>query len=275
MTDLDRLLRPDVAHAAAEAVVTPDFASLERRGIRRRRARSLLAAGAAGLAVLVAVEATPRMLGSERDTITPLEQPSPRPMPLSDTVLDPGTYLVTRDESAAVDYTVTFPADWFVQNGNQFGRLVDSPEEFGFLPFVVDEIYADPCLGDRGRVTKVGPRAQDLVTALLAQPGPVKSAPVRTTVGGYPATRIDLRLPESLRAQNCFLGPGTGVQLWRSRPARYMVLDDTGRVSVYVVDVNGIRQVFASQYHSERISERDLAELRQVLASIRIVAPRN
>ena len=188
-------------------------------------------------------------------------------MPAGDAVLAPGTYLARSDESSAFDYTVTFPAGWNVQGGNEFGRNADSAA-IGFLPFLVDAIYADSCRGDSGAVTAVGPRPQDLVTALLAQPGPVKSTSVATTLGGYPATRIDLRVPKNLQTKPCNLGPGI-VQLWVSEPDNYLVLFSDGVVSVYVVDVDGQRQVFTTQY-LPGASQEDRAEIQQILDSIRI-----
>jgi hypothetical protein len=174
--------------------------------------------------------------------------PSPRAVPSSEADLGAGTYLVPSDELSSFDYTVTFPAGWHARGGNEFGKNTDLPSEVSFLPYVVEEVFADACRGEEGPVTKVGARPQDLVDALLAQSGPVKSRPVQTTLGDYPATRVDLRIPDSLQDKDCFEGPGTGVQLWLSKPAGYLVLLPQGTVSVYVVDVNGRRQVFTTQY---------------------------
>jgi hypothetical protein len=146
----------------------------------------------------------------------------------------------------------------------------DKPTGASFLPFQVDGIYADACRGQSGSVTVVGPRAQDLVTALLAQQGPVKSQPVTMTLGGYPATRIDLRSPPRLDTRSCFLGRGVGAQIWQNPEGRYLVLMPDGLLSVYVVDVRGKRQVFTTQYDPTGISATDLAALVQMMASIRI-----
>ncbi len=269
MADLDRLLTPDISHAAADAVQPPDFTPIERRGVQRRRTRTLLGA-AAVLVVLLGVVGSLRVLGTEDASApTPVDQP-PRTMLAGDGAIEPGTYLVPRAAWSAVDFTVTFPEGWRVRNGNAFHTNGEQADELGIQPFVVDKIYADACRGDRGAQTQVGPGVDDLVNALLAQPGPVKSGPVETTLGGYPATQIDLRVPDRLQSKNCFLGPGTGVQIWFSEPDDYLVLDPEGVVSVYVVDVDGERAVFAAQYRPARTSSEDQAELQQVLDSIRI-----
>ena len=184
--------------------------------------------------------------------------------------IEPGTYVMPRSVWSVTDFTVTFPSGWTVQYGHVFGRHHDQDDEFGFYAVVVDEIYADACLGERGGVVTVGPRVLDLVDALLEQPGPAKRGPVDTDLGGYPAVRIDLRIPPRLEEKDCFIGPGTGVQVWHSEPAdKYFVLLPDAVAQVYIVDVGGERQVFLAQVGDPR-STRDRAELQAVLDSIRI-----
>ena len=84
-------------------------------------------------------------------------------------------------------------------------------------------------------------------TALLQQPGPKKSGPVETTLGGYPATRIDLVVPKGFDLGPCNAAD-IGLQIWYSPPAdKNFVLLDHGIASVYIVDVDGERQVFLTQ----------------------------
>ena len=187
-------------------------------------------------------------------------------MPAGDAAIEPGTYLVPRAAWSAVDFTVTFPEGWSVQYGHLY---YNQDESFAIQPFVVDEIYAHACRGDQGASVEVGPGVDDLATALLEQPGTAKTGPVDTTLGGYPATRIDLRVPRRLQDEDCFLGPGTGLQLWLSPPDDYMVLGAADVVSVYVVDVDGQRQVFTAQ-SPKYASEQDRTELQEVLDSIHI-----
>ena len=184
--------------------------------------------------------------------------------------IEPGTYLIPSSAWSVADFMVAFPEGWTVQYGHVFSRHADEDNEFGFYPVVVDEIYADACRGERGDVVTVGPGVQDLVDALLEQPGPAKRGPVDTTLGGYPAIRIDLSIPRRLQHRDCFLGPGTGVQVWYSEPAdKYFVLLPGAVASVYVVDVDGKPQVFLSQVGNPK-SAQDRAELQTVLDSIHI-----
>ena len=56
----------------------------------------------------------------------------------------------------------------------------------------------------RGRVIGVGTGVESLVTGLLDQKGGARATePVATTLGGYPATRIDLRIPKRLNLERC------------------------------------------------------------------------
>ena len=64
-----------------------------------------------------------------------------------------------------------------------------------------------------------------------------------------------------------------GLQIWYSEPAdKYFVLLDVATASVYVVDVDGKRQVFLTQV-AKSTSAADRAELQTVLDSIRIEGP--
>lgn len=185
--------------------------------------------------------------------------------------IEPGTYRIPASAWSLADYTVTFRAGWEVQYGHLFSKHSDTGNELGFYAVVVDEIFTDPCRGE-GVPVAVGSRVGDLVTALLEQPGPVKGSPVTSTLAGYPATRIDLEIPESLDLTKCRLAEDDvmGLQVWKSTPAdKYFVLLPGQRVSVYVVDVHGRRQVFLVETQA-RTSATDKAELQAALDSIRI-----
>ena len=63
---------------------------------------------------------------------------------------------------------------------------------------------------------------------------------------------------------------GIGLQIWYSAPAdKYFVLLADGIASVYVVDVDGQRQVFLTQYRSAT-SDEDVRELQTILDSIHL-----
>ncbi len=141
---------------------------------------------------------------------------------------------------------------------------------------IVDAIYSDPCVGSGGEadeLTEVGPSVDDLAAALLTQPFTGATGPFATTLGGLPATRIDLAIPDGFDGAACNI-PGE-LQIWYSVPAdKYLVLLADGTASVYILDVNGERQVFVTHYRAGTPDE-DLTELQTILDSITIDAPRD
>ena len=134
---------------------------------------------------------------------------------------------------------------------------------------MVDAIYADACEGSNGELREVGPRVHDLADALLQQPGPEANGPIDTTLGGYPAIRIDLKVRQGSDLEACSI-EGAGLQIWFSQPAdKYFVLLADGTASVYILDVDGERQLFMTQVRSATTDE-NRAELQAVVDSIDI-----
>jgi hypothetical protein len=180
-----------------------------------------------------------------------------------------GTYRIPKSAWSVVDFTITFPDGWTVQYGHVYLKHSDADDELAFYAVVVDAIYTDACEGDAGELMEVGPSVDDLAAALLQQPGSKASGPVETTLGGYPAIRIDLTVPKGLDLKACNL-EGIGLQIWYSPPAdKYFVLLPEGIASVYIVDVDGQRQVFLTGYRSAT-SDEDVRELQAILDSIQI-----
>lgn len=193
------------------------------------------------------------------------------PSSLAHVAIEPGRYRIPASAWSLADYTVTFGKGWAVQYGHVFGKHADTDGEMGFYAVVVDEIYTDACRGE-GVPMAVGPGVGGLVTALLAQPGPAKRSPVASTIGGYPATRVDLEVPQNLDLAECRLAEDDvlGLQVWKSTPAdKYFVLLPDHRASVYVVDVHGKRQAFLVET-AAGTSATDKADLQTALDSIRI-----
>jgi len=221
----------------------------------------LLVAGSAGCAPDTTGEAKPPSpTASEPATIGPTSAE-----PAS---IEPGTYRLPTSAWSVADLAVTLPPGWTVQYGHVFAKHPDEDDELGFYPVTVDEIYTDACRGE-GVPMKVGPLVDDLVDSLLEQRGPATSRPVDTTVGGHPATRIDLKVPQRLDMEKCRLD-GLGLQIWYSMPAdKYFVLLPHAMASVYILNVDGQRQVFVVQ-HGSATSDANRLELQSVLDSIRI-----
>jgi hypothetical protein len=167
-----------------------------------------------------------------------------------------------------VDFSVAFPEGWTVKDGHYFLKNSDADDELLFAAVALDKVFTDACEGGHDRL-EVGPGVDDLAASLLEQRGPKASGPVDTALGGYPGVRIDLTIPEGFDLEACNL-EGNGLQIWFDHPTDdYFVLPPDGIASVYIVEVNGRRQVFLTQ-HRPATSEEDLHELQAVLDSIHI-----
>jgi len=211
---------------------------------------------------------------SEAATSAATSVPPSSSIPAGDGSIEPGTYQIPKSAWSVADFTVTFPKGWTVQYGHVYAKHSNADDELGgdtgFYAVVPDAIYADTCVGSNsGELMDVGPSVDDLAEALLRQPGPMKSGPVDTTLGGYPAKRIDLTVPKGFDLSACNL-KDIGLQIWYSPPAdKYFVLLQSEIASVYILDVHGQRQVFLTG-HSSAASPEDVRELQTVLDSIRI-----
>jgi hypothetical protein len=254
------------------------------RGVPRRL--SHLAEGAAtirarqaGAAVLLLVTLAACTSGANPPEPSTTSTTTPLSMPEGDTSgdgahipIEPGTYLIPSSPWSVADFTVTFPAGWTAQYGHVYGKNGDEADELGFYAVVVDKIYTDSCGPEDGTLRTVRPGVDDLYAALRDQAGGAAiSKPVPTTLGGYPAIQIDLRVPKRLELAECRLAPW-GLQIWYSEPAdKYFVLLPDATARVYVLDVDGKRQVFLAQV-GDPASADDRAELQTVLDSIHIRA---
>jgi hypothetical protein len=253
--------------------------------MRRARERVLVVAallavvtGCAGGAVSEAPASTPSAVPSPTAsaaatpsaTRSPTARATATPLPYNTeaVAIEAGTYRIPESYWSRVDFTVTIPEGWTVQYGHVYARDSVAISDFGFYAVVVDAIYADACVGSSGDLMDVGPGVDDLAAALLQQPGPLASGPFATTLGGLPATRIDLTVPEGFDLEPCRLG-SIGLQIWYSRPAdKYNVLLADEVESVYILDADGQRQVFMAYWPAS--TDEFLAELKAVLDSIHI-----
>jgi hypothetical protein len=201
-------------------------------------------------------------------TPTPGATGSPFPDSTDPVPLEAGTYVMPRSPSSVAGFSVTFPDGWVVQHGDTFSKS-GTNQGLGFYAILVDTVFADACEGSAGASVAVrGSSVDDLAAALLEQRGPKASGPVETTLGGFPAIRIDLTVPKGFDLKPCNLPDA--FQIWFSHPADgYFVLFPDGFASVYIVDVDGQRQVFQTQYGSAA-SDEDVRELEAVLDSINI-----
>jgi len=212
--------------------------------------------------------------------------------------LVPGTYVISSDPFSAQSplVVVRVPAGYEAIGNNVRPYAVvksgDEPAAFSGLGiWEVDAVYEDPCRWSATDVDSqsLGPRVDDFVAALLAQPGrtfwvpgtnpPVDAAnhldgPADTriadvNVDGYAGKRVVLGVPPDIAFDGTFTD--CDEEEYRSWPGRFhqapSQFDD-----VRVLDVDGTRLIIATTYFPTT-SEQDQAELDAMFQSIDIQLP--
>jgi hypothetical protein len=111
-----------------------------------------------------------------------------------------------------------------------------------------------------------------LVAAFTAQQGHTRSAPVETTIGGLPATKITFTLDAAFDVSTCDKAPSGGgiVRLWPDPGP-----DETGgwlifpgqTTTVYILEANHQVMVLMTVQHKDS-PPADVAALQQILDSV-------
>jgi hypothetical protein len=209
---------------------------------------------------------------SEAPIVTqPTDSLSPQAFPAGDEPeeIEAGTYLVqgaaAGSDPSLAGYTVTVPDGWTGDSGSDLKKNEDTPQGIGVSPWALDDIgvFEDACRGELGDPPAPAsvPR---LVSALRAQQsGPIVRDPVATTLGGLPATRVDLDYPDRMARAHCRVGTGQ-LQVWGT----YFVFPPNHAASLYVVGIAGGSLLLLVDT-ADGASVADRAELRSILDSIR------
>jgi hypothetical protein len=210
-------------------------------------------------------------------TASPSPTPSPSPTaaaverPLSG-ALAAGTYYY--EDMNVKRLTFTVPAGWSIPD---FDAVVakdgGTPTEVSLGAWVVSHIFTDACQWDEASVVDVGMTAAELDSALATQKSRTASAVTDTTVGGFPAKRIELTVSPTLDTATCTRGnlrywPGAG----RPMPdfSGGMCCNPTGNIdAIYAVDVAGKRLVIVARHYPSSTSQ-NVAELQSIVDSIQI-----
>lgn len=211
----------------------------------------------------------------------PSPSPSPIPLPVGD--LEAGTtYAIDMGLPHRLILTVPAPG-WFTIDPTFLGKneITDlqpgagSPSYYDvtLIPYLVENLHADPCRW-MGSVLEpaVGPTVDDLAAALMEQPSQNASSITDVTLGGYAGKKVELSIPEDVNPAMC--SSGNYGRWFSTDPSDYgpFTYGSGQRDSVYILDVEGTRWVIDTN-HVPGTSDADLAELDQLLASIRFEPP--
>jgi hypothetical protein len=198
---------------------------------------------------------------------------SPQPVPPTTGLMPAGTYRFGESQFTRVPFTFTVPDGWRRDDGNFFtsgpGSVGDDVfgggSDVSMAPWIVSHVYTDSCQWS-GALTPVTSPA-DVVEALAAQTGHDTVAPAVTTLGGHPATRLELSVPAAFDVNAC---DSQFLRLWPDAGPneQYGLPIEPGMtVTVYVVDLDGQAQLIAG-IRTDRSSSADVSDLEQVIQSI-------
>jgi hypothetical protein len=198
---------------------------------------------------------------------------SPGVLPTASTVpflpsgsLEPGTYRMTVGPGL---FALTVPAGW-TSTASSFvvakGDVFEERDSVALITWNVTHVYRDSCDWEGTLVETATPEA--LAAALAAQKGHQNSAPMSTTLGGYPATRLEFSVPAGFDLAQCDqpiirLWPDAGPSESGGLPIAPGQMD-----TVYVVDVAGTAHLFAAIRWPDS-PPADVRELEGIVDSIR------
>ena len=136
---------------------------------------------------------------------------------------------------------------------------------WGGWPGSVTQVFSDAC--KEGALKPVDGTLQGLVDALDAQLS-TDATVTQVTLGGRPATRVDLVPALGLDMAQCSEGADGPLKIWHEKEPGYYALYPGARGIVYVLEIDGELAVFTGAT-GPNASASDLAELEAVITSTR------
>ena len=200
---------------------------------------------------------------------TPIPTPTVAPLPTGS--IAPGAYRIHDPSHEILPYTVTVPAGWSGPDNPSRGDAF-AGSGVTLVTWIVDHVYGNGCKWS-GTLVPVTTRAE-LVAALVAQKGgDTHSAPVETTIGGIPATKITMSLDAGFDMAACNndivmrMWPDPGPDEnggWGLNPGE--------TATIYAIEANGRVGVLMTVQHVASPAA-DVAQLQAILASLQFEQP--
>jgi len=257
----------------------PEPGALERqqtrqaRVVRNRKVGAFAVAAAIGIAALV-VMIQARDVGTGRQ---PVDQPNgrnailtPEPMPvLPGGGVEPGRYVFSSGDPAfdASSQITIDVADGYTSVGES-AVLKEGTGQTSVSTLAISDVYADPCrwqtstLLDGAAISS----ADDLAATLAGQEGLRVSTPITTTVGGFPATYLERRVPAATDVSGCDVGE---FHLYSSGWGDRWLDAGGQRQRLWIVDVDGMPLLIDATFQPDT-SRKVQGELEQMVESIQI-----
>jgi hypothetical protein len=301
--DPDRLIKAFLAEGQAEL---PDRAyDAVRDAIDRTRqrvvigpwqeprsttlARVAMAAAAVLIVGVLVIDFLPRSTGfgglptpSPSPSPTPTATPFPAPsaaalvLPKTGDLQAGATYAIEDTNVTPVRFVLSVPAGWETFDYALMGKTGGGTQNTsslrtGFSPWLVANVYADPCHWQSSgfAITGPSPTVDQLATALSQQLGRSGSAPVDVTLGGYSGKKVDLSVPTDFDKSTC---DGAIFKTWLEGGAGGggdggFVYGPGQHNTVYILDIDGTPLVIDTMY-MPTATAADKAELQAVIDSV-------
>jgi hypothetical protein len=199
---------------------------------------------------------------------TPAPTPSPTPSPTPTRSPGPRTFTVTDPFPVTLDLTLGEGWSGYgaFADGVLFSHRNFSPPGLVlFGVWQIDTLFADPCA--HTPAPRVGKGVDALVKAIRAIPGLHAGKPSMETVGGLPATQLDLTFPNEPAPATCAGGQvwmwGFAGEVTRYIPGGYKDVVER----LWIVDADGTRVVFSGGLSEG--TDADVEALDAIIRSIR------
>ena len=239
------------------------------------------------VAALVATLAlvTSTFVGDHRPVPNPTSNPTPVPTPVASApvlasnaaplpIQDSqnglplqGGYRSIAADTFPIRMSIVAPPEWSGHIGGPNAVWlgpVKGDDVVSFQRF--DKVFTDPCHPEPGAlVPAIGPAASDLVDRIVTRPGLAPTTKTVTTVGGLPATLLELRLNGSTTLGDCTNGK---YELWELPLGAVNELRPGMSERVWVMDVEGQRLVVLA-IDAGGASQAQQQAIQQLLDSIR------
>ncbi len=224
--------------------------------------------GLAGAAVLVLAILGIQFLAPGGGIGGPSEA-TPTVDPTPSETSEAATFVIGEGILSHAEVTAPKPDGWTLHWPNFANKDGTAPDGMGFSAWTTDAVYPDPCQWmDDVVELSTPPTVDEIVAELVAQTGRDPSTPTEVTLGGWPATRLELSTPADLDLSTCDQGK---YKTWTdvSDPSGGNWNHQGGRQFdvIYVVDVDR-GPVVIDAWYRPATSEEDLAELESVIDAI-------
>jgi hypothetical protein len=186
---------------------------------------------------------------------------------------DPAAPLDPQDDGPPI--TVTIPASGWTFTDSSIlwkGDEVDNLPESAFLWTSTTYgvlVYGDPCHWEDSKPETPATTADEVVAALAAQPSRDATDPVDVTIGGYPAHRITLHVPDDAVFTDCDGGHGGDFASFtlEGSDGPWREHQGPGQIDTFwVVDVDGAIVIINGMYRPDTSAER-IEEMRSIAES--------